>query len=133
MKKMHLCNDSMRHNWHVAWRQLFSLCIRAASVCIRVWQCVAVQRKAHHINTIIRQAKTHTHTRLSMWLLRVVLLDRHNIWDVHGCRSHTNILPAILLYLLHSAYKNYRFDLKTGIHCIWPNKWERTEKNHQSG
>lgn len=89
----------------------------------------------------VKHTQTHTHSHIihwtvsSMWLLRVVLLDRHNIWDVHGCRSHTTFC-LILLYLLHSAYKNYRFDLKTGIHCIWRMnaEWQqkkRTEHIHK--
>lgn len=89
-------NDSLRHNWHVAWRQLPLI------VCVCIYIAMQMKRKREKKNK--PKPSTNMHTK-ALWF-RVVLPDRHNIWETYGCCCHTICL--ILLYLLHSAYKNYR-------------------------
>lgn len=99
----------MRHNWHVAWRQLLYTYIDIFTIVF-----VAVQRLNEEKTNDDDNDSDETTTFIrSMWL-RVVLLDRHNIWDVHGCRSHTFCLFYCIYYILHTKI----IDRSRGIFCI---------------
>lgn len=60
-----------------------------------------------------------------MWL-RVVLLDRHNIWDVHGCRSHTFCLFYCIYYILHTKIID---PLRYGAYFLHLQNEKKTQAN----
>lgn len=125
MKRMHLCNDSMRHNWHVAWRQLFlslTLSLRLYSSCRSVLQC----REKPTIYNIRQVTNIRIQLRFRfMWLLRVVSLDRHNIWDLHGCRSHTTFWLYFIVFITFCIQKlSIRLENGHSLHLAKP-KWSK--------
>lgn len=90
--------------------------------------CSAEKEKAAKKTS--QQTNDETTTLTSMWL-RVVLLDRHNIWDVHGCRSHTFRLFYCIYYILHTKIIDRTLPSR-GIFCHCKHQMQTKTKTSES-